>query len=119
MGEPRGFGAEEPLAESGSGGVMAPGGVGSRLAPDRGFRPRLHWPWPGCDLTCWPPMRSVRESRALRAPIGSPPVSQALKIVLALSTFLVGITLAHGIVNLGWMEGSERSRLTVGHLPVT
>jgi hypothetical protein len=46
-------------------------------------------------------------------------VSQALRVLLAIAAFLAAITLAHGVVNLGWFEGSERPRLTVGHLPVT
>lgn len=46
-------------------------------------------------------------------------MSQALKIVLALGSFLAAITLLHGGVNLGWFEGSQRPRLTVAHLPVT
>jgi hypothetical protein len=46
-------------------------------------------------------------------------MSQATRILLAFATFLVGVTLAHGILNLGWGEGGDRPRLTVGHLPVT
>lgn len=46
-------------------------------------------------------------------------MSQAARILLAFATFLGGITLAHGYLNLGWGEAGDRPRLTVGHLPVT
>tara|TARA_R110002126_G_scaffold27665_4_gene92801 strand:- start:4014 stop:4154 length:141 start_codon:yes stop_codon:yes gene_type:complete len=46
-------------------------------------------------------------------------MSQAARIFLAFAVFLAGITLAHGFLNLGWGDASDRPRLTVGHLPVT
>ena len=46
-------------------------------------------------------------------------MSQAWRIVLGSGVVLGAITLSHGAVNLGWFEAGERTRLTIGHLPVT
>ncbi len=46
-------------------------------------------------------------------------MSQALRILLAFLTFLLGITLLHGWMNLEWFRGGDRKQLTVAHLPVT
>lgn len=46
-------------------------------------------------------------------------MSQALRILLSFAAFLVGVTFLHGWLNLGWLDPSDRERLTVGHLPVT
>lgn len=46
-------------------------------------------------------------------------MSQAFRILLAFAAFLVAITLAHGLMNLHWFQGSGRKQLIVGHLPVT
>jgi len=45
-------------------------------------------------------------------------MSQALKLLLAFAVFLGGITVAHGTLNLGWVD-VRREVLRVGHLPVT
>jgi len=46
-------------------------------------------------------------------------MSQVTRLLLAFALFLGGITIAHGALNLGWLEAEERELLKVGHLPVT
>lgn len=45
-------------------------------------------------------------------------MSQASKIILCFLVFLCAITVAHGVLNLAWLE-EKRAQLSVAHLPVT
>ncbi len=45
-------------------------------------------------------------------------MSQSVRLLTAFVLFLGGITLAHGVLNLAWLE-EPREKLFVGHLPVT
>ena len=46
-------------------------------------------------------------------------MSQVSRLFLAFALFLGAITIAHGALNLGWLDAKERELLKVGHLPVT
>ncbi len=46
-------------------------------------------------------------------------MSQAARLILSFVVFLVAISAAHGVMNLGWLDDTGREQLVVAHLPVT